>query len=126
MAYNINLRPLNDTSVTLSLVEKTCWQGSGTVWSTPGEGRGHFDGAYFAVAVGVHNYKRWCDVTVNLGDDQPLTKLHGEYYNSDSPKNKALWAQASEAKAKLKSGKEVSVGFYQKEGKQLFATLTFA
>ncbi len=43
-------------------------------------------GALFAVAVGVHDYKCWCDVQVDLADTQPLTQLHGAYYTEGTPR----------------------------------------
>jgi hypothetical protein len=82
-------------------------------------------GALFAVGVGVHNYKRWCDVQGDIADNQPLTRLHPGYYNDSDPKNKALWAQAAEASGSV-GGRRVTVSFYQPEGNRLLATVTYA
>ncbi|KHE80301.1 fungal fruit body lectin [Neurospora crassa] len=143
MSYTIHLRLINDTSDSLQLVEQTCWFGHGTRWSqvdstgvyvlsmnnSGSSGMLRFQnskgGDYFAVAVGVHNYKRWCDIQVDTADDAPLTKLHPKYYDEKDAKYKALWAQASEFEAKAKSGKTVRIKFYQAEGNVLRATVEY-
>ena len=150
MAYTLQIRIINDTADTLTLVEQTCWFGAGTAWAASSSepptattqtqilsmgysgssGMLRFrsgSGALFAVAVGVHNYKRWCDVQVDLADTQPLTQLHGAYYTEGDPKNAALWAQAAEAAATEKNGgRQVKVSFYKAEGDKLCAVVTYA
>jgi hypothetical protein len=140
MAYTLQLRLVNDAADVLTLVEKTCWFGAGTAWADTesghtlamhGSGSSGMlrfrtnSGALFAVAVGVHNYKRWCDVQGDIADNQPLTRLHPGYYNDSDPKNKALWAQAAEASGSV-GGRRVTVSFYQPEGNRLLATVTYA
>ncbi|KAG7285715.1 hypothetical protein NEMBOFW57_008008 [Staphylotrichum longicolle] len=153
MTYTLQLRVINDTPDVIALVEQTCWSGAGTIWSATNDAtQTHFpdtqihqlqmdgsgssgmlrfrassSGTRFAVAVGVHNYKRWCDVQVDLADDQPLTRLHGAYYAEGDPKNAALWAQASEAAGtEAQSGRQVRVAFYKSEGERLLAVVTYA
>ncbi|KAK1782294.1 putative lectin [Copromyces sp. CBS 386.78] len=142
MSYTLHLRLINDTSDPLTLVEQTSWWGKNTIWSqTPStgvyvlsmansgsSGMLRFQtskGDFFAIAAGVHNYKRWCDVLVDTGDEAPLTKLHPKYYDDKDSKYQALWAQASEVEAKSKSGKTVRVKFYQPEGNVLRATIEY-
>ncbi|KAK3952823.1 putative lectin [Pseudoneurospora amorphoporcata] len=142
MLYTLHLRLINDTSDPLTLVEQTSWWGKNTIWSqTPStgvyvlsmansgsSGMLRFQtskGDFFAIAAGVHNYKRWCDVLVDTGDEEPLTKLHPKYYDDKDPKYQALWAQASEVEAESKSGKTVRVKFYQPEGNVLRATIEY-
>lgn len=142
MSYTLHLRLINDTPDSLSLVEQTFWWGKSTRWSqidstgvyvlsmanSGSSGMLRFQtsrGDYFAVAVGVHNYKRWCDVLVDTADDSPLTKLHPKYYDDKDAKYQALWAQASEFEATAKSGKTVRVKFYQAEGNVLRATVEY-
>ena len=142
MSYTIHCRVINDTSDSLSLVEQTCWWGKDTRWSqidstgvhvlhmggSGSSGMLRFQtsrGDYFAVAVGVHNYKRWCDVLVDTANDAPLTKWHPKYYDDKDAKYQALWAQAAEFEAKAKSGKTVRIKFYQAEGNVLRATVEY-
>ncbi|KAK4135131.1 fungal fruit body lectin [Trichocladium antarcticum] len=140
MSYTLQLRIVNDTTDVLTLVEKSCWYGAGTAWTATESGHvlsmnasgssGMLrfrlgNGKLFSVAVGVHNYKRWCDVQGDIADNQPLTRTHPNYYNDSDPKNKALWAQASEASATA-NGRRVTVSFYQPEGNRLLATVTYA
>ena len=141
MAYTLQLRIVNDTPDTLTLIEQTCWWGRGTAWTRSENGhtlamdnsgssgmlrfRVAETGALFAVAVGVHNYKRWCDVQGDLAGEMPLTRVHPGYYEDSDPKNKALWAQASEASGSV-GGRTVTVAFYQAEGQRLLATVTYA
>jgi hypothetical protein len=141
MSYTIKIRLVNDTDDTLTLVEKTCWWGHSTVWTEP-EG-GHLlsiaasgtsgmlrfrnsDGDFFALAVGVHNNARWCDVVVDLADDAPLTQLHSAYYNDSDPKGKVKWNQASQASATNSKGKTVALDFYQADGYKLLASVTYS
>ena len=152
MPYTLQLRVINDTPDTIALVEQTCWFGAGTIWAATNDttqtlfpdtqihtlsmdnsgssGMLRFrtsSGTRFAVAAGVHNYKRWCDVQVDLADDQPLTRLHGAYYTEGDPKNAALWAQAEQAAAtEAQSGRQVKVAFYKSEGDRLLAVVTYA
>jgi hypothetical protein len=141
MAYRINVRIINDTDVHLDVIEKTCWKGAGTAWTKSESGRllsmnasgtsgmlrlRSSEGEHFAVALGVHNYKRWCDVDVNLSDSQVLTGLHPAYYNENDNKYKALWAQATEATGTSSKGRKFSITFYVVEGNNLRANLVFA
>ncbi|KAK0617608.1 fungal fruit body lectin [Immersiella caudata] len=141
MSYRVSLRLINDTNVTLTIIEKTCWKGAGTAW-TQSESGHHLsmnssgssgmlrlrssEGEYFSVAVGVHNYKRWCDVDVNLSDSQVLTGLHPQYYNEKDAKYQALWAQATEKEGVSEKKRKWRVEFYQAEGNELRGNLVFA
>lgn len=139
MAYTINCRVINDTADTLTVVEKSCWSGAGgTQWRKSESGRQLTMNAsgssgmlrfvtsndeYFAVAVGVNNYKRWCDVTVNLSPSEPLTTLHPTYYHGD--KNKELKAEAAEASAITSKGNKVTVTFYVSDGHSLWCNIVY-
>lgn len=140
MSYTIHVRIESDGTDELELVEKTCWWGHNTTWkrtesghtlSMQGSGTSgmlrfrNAHGAFFVVAVGVHNYKRWCDVAA-VADDKPLTELHKNYYDDKQPENKKLWAQQSSASATLAHGKVAELEFYQPEGHVLLAKLKYA
>lgn len=139
--YAINVRVINDTHDTLTLIEKTTWFGAGTEWHHPEEGRvltmdasgssgmlrfRTSRGDRFAVAVGIHNYKRWCDVSADLDSATPLTKLHGRYYDDKDVKNKRLWAQDEEFKVVTKGGVAIKIVFYKVDGKTLWANLEYS
>jgi len=142
MSYTLGVRTNNDTTDSITLVEKSVWYyGNGGTWTDREEGHilqigssgtsgllrfKSTNGETFAVAVGVHNYKRWCDVLVNLKDNETLTKLHPAYYDEKDPKFQVLWKQGSEASATSSEGKKISVNFYVTDGNSLKATLTYA
>jgi hypothetical protein len=149
MAYQLQLFVLNHSSAP-TLIEQSCWWGKGTAWSTNttttakgatvttytlsmdasgSSGALRFrteSGTIFSVAIGVHNYKRWSDVQVDLASDNPLTKLHARYYDDKDELYKKLWAQSPEASGALSSeGHEVKVGFYRTEGHALAGYLAY-
>ncbi|KAJ4288751.1 hypothetical protein N0V88_007285 [Collariella sp. IMI 366227] len=147
MAYTVQLRLLNDTSDVLYLCEQSC--GEGTSWTTvPSNAPAPFGGSMytlnlvssgscgmlrfktlnghvFAVAVGVHNYKRWCDLQVDLNDRQVCTVLQQGYYKEGDPKSGVIWQQADQVSATTKEGRKISVKFYQNEGNRLLGVLTY-
>ncbi|GAB1315392.1 hypothetical protein MFIFM68171_05602 [Madurella fahalii] len=140
MSYTIKIRIDNDSGEEFELVEQTCWWGHNTIWKHTESGHTlsmaasgtsgmlrfrNEQGAYFVVAVGVHNYKRWCDVAA-VDDNKPLTELHKKYYDDKDAENKKLWAQQSGAVATLADGKVVELEFYQHEGHALLAKLRYA
>jgi hypothetical protein len=149
MAYQLQLSVLNHSSAP-TLIEQSCWWGNGTAWitnttttakgatlttytlsmdasGTSGMLRFRTEsGAIFAVAIGVHNYERWCDVQVDLAGDNPLTKLHARYYDDKDELYKKLWAQSPDASGVLSTeGHEVKVGFYKTEGHSLAGYLAY-
>ncbi|KAG0631476.1 hypothetical protein M758_1G256200 [Ceratodon purpureus] len=83
MAYTIKARVIqSDPNNSFSIVEKTCcstgyWtERDGTEHTLTMEKSGassmlrfkNSDGYFFLVALGVHNYKRWCDIVDNTDD----------------------------------------------------------
>ncbi|KAK3291626.1 fungal fruit body lectin [Chaetomium fimeti] len=148
MAYQLHVLVLNHTS-SPALIEQSCWHENPTAWTTTtantdtggtltaytlsmaasgSSGMLRFrteSGAFFAVAIGVHNFKVWSDVQV-LPDDKPLSYLHGRYYDQNDELNKRLWAQSSVAAGVLGSeSHEVKVGFYKAEGHLLAGYLAY-
>ncbi|BBN00408.1 hypothetical protein MPTK1_1g28930 [Marchantia polymorpha subsp. ruderalis] len=96
MSYTIRVRVIQTKpSVWYSIVEKTNW--SGSTWSdvdgeqflimeTSGKSgmlrlKNHA-GDVFIVALGVHNYKRWCDIVVNQKSNQTSVDILPTYYSS--------------------------------------------
>ncbi|KAA1476918.1 lectin [Dentipellis sp. KUC8613] len=50
-------------------------------------------GNYFIVALGVHNYKPWLDIAINLGPSDTCVKTHPEWYTEGTERAKARWSQ---------------------------------
>lgn len=138
--YTINVRVIDD-SITdnLTIVEKACWHyANGCTWTShPGgnlltmggsgtSGMLRFTaagGQHCALIVGVHNYKVWCDVLVDLKSDDTLVKLLPTYYGAGE--RNVGWVQKSSVVKTTAAGKEVGVNFYQTEGNQLLANFTY-
>ncbi|KAG1739395.1 Cytolysin/lectin [Suillus paluster] len=66
-------------------------------------------GEEFLVTLGVHNYKRWCDVVTDLGAGETGMKIQPEYYMDSSPRNQMLWKQLADIQRKSAKGTSVEV-----------------
>ncbi|KAF7159507.1 hypothetical protein CNMCM5623_004845 [Aspergillus felis] len=137
MSYTIRLTIRNSTSDTLTVVEKTCWYyANGGIWteqdcqyvlSMGGSGTSGIlrfkssSGETFTAILGIHNYKPWCDVQVNLRDDDTAVKLLPEYYNGG--------ALSGEAHGEIFKGtchgKWVGITFDKADGHELSAVLHY-
>ncbi|KAF3915185.1 hypothetical protein ABW20_dc0106153 [Dactylellina cionopaga] len=133
-AYKIAVLIQNLTSERILLAEKTCWKfGTGYNYWTGGDetpvlnigfsgtsGMIRYrlsDGDTFSIAIGVHNYVRWCDIDV--GDrGETLMQLHPLYYEEGARYDK-LWDQAASASKTTAMGKPVSLTFDPAEGHEL-------
>ncbi|KAI2773000.1 hypothetical protein DTO012A8_2209 [Penicillium roqueforti] len=96
MSYTIRLRVENSTSDALTVVEKTCWYyANGCTWTendgqhvlfmggSGTSGMLRFKSSFgeiFTIVVGIHNYKLWCGLLWDLGDQDTALKLHPEFY----------------------------------------------
>lgn len=79
-------------------------------------------GETFLVALGIHNYKRWCDVVTNLKDSETGVLINPQYYNNggrDAQREKQL-ASYSVKNAK---GRQMEVKFTKDEGQDLKCNL---
>ncbi|KAF7978507.1 hypothetical protein HWV62_45667 [Athelia sp. TMB] len=79
-------------------------------------------GECFIVALGVHNYKRWCDVVTNLKDNETGVLINPQYYNNggrDSQREKQL----SSYSVKNAKGRHIEVKFTKDEGTDLMCNL---
>ena len=83
------------------------------------------NGEYFALVVGVHNYKRWCDITVDLKGNDTCMKLHPQYYGSASKQTGMREKQLAKHSVTTKNGKKIEIDFYQSDGRKLFANLMY-
>jgi len=132
MSYTIIARIIDSSDVGFTVVEKATMS-SGTWSDTDGintltmdssgtSGGLRFrstDGAeIFYVALGVHNYKRWCDIVTDLVAQDSGVKLQPEYYESGK-RNEMLWKQLPEIEKTSAKGRKITVT-YVKEEKSVF------
>lgn len=82
------------------------------------------DDRYFLVALGVHNYKRWCDIVVDAAPTDTAVAIHPEYYNADSPKYQMLWKQLAELEKTTSTGVQIKVQYYKEEEHTLWVRIT--
>ena len=83
-------------------------------------------GNIFLVALGVHNYKRWCDIVPDLKDKDTGMQIHPTYYDDKSPRNGMLWKQLDHIEKTDATGLKIAIVFEVKEGNELYATLTLS
>ncbi|KZP31629.1 lectin [Athelia psychrophila] len=72
----------------------------------------------FIVALGVHNYKRWCDVVTNLKDDQTGVLINPQYYNNGG-RDYQREKQLASYNIKNAKGREIGVKFTKDDGNDL-------
>ncbi|KAJ7725644.1 Cytolysin/lectin [Mycena maculata] len=75
-------------------------------------------GEQFVLTVGVHNYKRWCDIVTGVSGNQTAMVINGEYYGGGS-RHSAREKQGSSCQIASKYSCVYSVA----EGKDLVADL---
>ena len=143
MSYNIKLRVYqrNPGRGFFHIVEQTVWHyANGGTWSeangvltltqggsgTSGVIRFLSDkGERITIAVGVHNYKRWCDVVTGLKPDETALVINGEYYN-EGKRAYVREKQEVEHNATSPSGTKVEVIYTVTEGNNLEANVIFS
>ncbi|PCH36032.1 lectin 1a [Wolfiporia cocos MD-104 SS10] len=139
MSYTIVVRVIDASDVGFSLVEKTVWYyANGGTWSNTNgiqtlvmggsgtSGTLRFksgDGEAFLVAVGVHNYKHWCDVAVDLTDGDTSMKVQPTYYES-TDRAKVREEQLSEITRKNSKGRSISVKYVTQDSNTFHAIVT--
>ncbi|KAG0696919.1 lectin 2b [Suillus ampliporus] len=134
MSYTIAVR-IVDASASdpgFKLVEKTVWHyANGGTWSNTdsietlvmgGSGTSgslrfrNGAGEEFLVTLGVHNYKRWCDVVTDLATGDTGMKIQPEYYMDSNPRNQMLWKQLADLQRKSAKGTSVEIKYVKEEG----------
>ncbi|KAG2043729.1 fungal fruit body lectin [Suillus americanus] len=146
MSYTISVRTADTTSLNpgFTLVEKTVWHyANGGTWTNTesiqtlvmgGSGTSGTlrfrsgSGEEFLVALGVHNYKRWCDIVPDLAPGDTCMKIHPEYYMDGNPRNEMLWKQLAELRRKSKKGTNVEVKYVEElnDGKSFIVHITIS
>ncbi|KAF8126743.1 lectin [Boletus edulis] len=137
MSYTITLRVFqrNPARGFFSIVEKVNFAYGGT-WSkangtqtlnmsgsgTSGVLRFKSDkGELFTVAVGVHNYKRWCDVVTGLKPEETGLVINPQYYNG--PRDYMREKQLAEYNVTSLVGTRVEVKYTVADGNNLQADI---
>ncbi|KAF9545682.1 fruit body lectin [Agrocybe pediades] len=137
MSYTLTLRTYQtDPTAFFAVVEQSAWVNA--AWSdTDGvkklsiTGSGTSGGLRFqcpdtketfAVYVGVHNFKRWCDIVVDTAENT-VTTLFPEYYKGGTPQDAALWRQAASFSATNSRGRKISINFSVADGNNLVANI---
>jgi len=121
-----------------SIVEQTVWYyANGGTWSEAsgaltlnmgGSGTSGVirfkstKGELITVAVGVHNYKRWCDIVTGLKPEQTALKINGEYYNNGG-RDFMREKQLAEYSVKSSAGTTYKINYTVREGEKLAADI---
>ncbi|KAF8422321.1 lectin [Boletus edulis BED1] len=141
MSYSITLRVYqrNPGRGFFSVVEKTVFHfANGGTWSeangtqiltmggsgTSGVLRFKSDKELITVAVGVHNYKRWCDVVTGLKPEETALVINPQYYNN-GPRAYTREKQLAEYSVTSVAGTKVEVKYTVTEGNHLQADVIF-
>ncbi|KAG0579152.1 hypothetical protein M758_4G077200 [Ceratodon purpureus] len=82
-------------------------------------------GDFFLVALGVHNYKRWCDIVPDASTSMTGVQVNPLYYASgDGNRNGMLWKQLANLEVVTAKGVHIKVDYYKEDGNTLYATIT--
>jgi hypothetical protein len=80
--------------------------------------------SFFLVALGVHNYKRWCDIVVDATPTgNTCVDIHPQYYNADSPRYQMLWKQLAHLEKSTSTGVKIAVNYHKDDDNLLGATI---
>jgi hypothetical protein len=134
--YVIRVNIIQTSSDLYSIVEKTNY-GNGT-WSEygneqilnmPGSGvsgmlrfKSYQGDSFFLVALGVHNYKRWCDIVVDHTPGDTCMDIHPQYYNS-GPKSEMLWKQLAHLEKSTPTDVKIAVNYHKDDDNLLGVTI---
>ena len=140
MSYTITCRVYQtDPNAWFEIVEQTVWNyANGGTWAelgdkevltmggsgTSGLLRFNCGDEYFIVAVGVHNYLRWVDVSTGLAPSDTATYIHPDYYADGSHRTEVREEQLSSFDVTSPSGRNIKVNFDVAEGQSLDCTIT--
>jgi hypothetical protein len=139
MSYKITLRVYQtNTNAYFHVVEQTVWNyANGGTWSQTDEERTltmggsgtsgtiRFvadNGENFIVALGVHNYKRWCDIVTNLTGEQTGTVINPQYYNS-GPRAYQREKQLATYSVSNSKGRKFTINYTVTDGNDLKANI---
>jgi len=132
MSYVARVNVVNATNATIKDIERTVWHyGSGGSWiledhifvltmgSSGTSGMMRFldtaTGEVFAILVGVHNYKPWCDIVTDLTTKDTCMEIQPTYYAGGKRSGITLVESMNKTSA---SGKKISLAI-KTEGQKL-------
>jgi hypothetical protein len=142
--YSILVRTIDNTAGDpgFTIVEKTVWHyANGGTWSDTdsiqtlrmnGSGTSgalrftNGVGEQFLVLLGIHNYKRWCDIVTDLEPEDTGMKIQPGYYLETNPRYAMLWKQLDQIEKKSAKGTTVDVKYVEAEGNSLVVHLTIS
>jgi hypothetical protein len=136
--YVIRVNIIQTSSLLYSIVEKTsCREGT---WSEYGNEQilnipnsGHsgmlrfksYQGdSFFLVALGIHNYRRWCDIVVDSPADNTCVDIHPQYYKGDYPGHGMLWEQLAHLEKFTSTGVKIAINYHKDDANLLGVTIT--
>ena len=128
MSYTTVVRVVDSSDTGFTACEETVWYyanggtwsdtdgvmtlsmgGSGTSGGLRFKGK---SGEEFIVMLGVHNYKRWCDIVVDLAAGDTNLKIQPTYYQEgEGSRSDMLWKQLAELTKKTAKGTEIHVKY---------------
>ena len=141
MSYTITTRLFQaNTNAFFDIVEQTVWNFvNGGTWTkangahtltmsasgTSGTMRlQNVDtGEFFLVALGVHNFVRWCDIVPDLASTDTGTVIQPQYYNESSPRAAQREKTMSVYSVESSSGFNYKVNYTVPTGNQLEANI---
>ena len=81
-------------------------------------------GEAFTVTIGVHNYKRWCDIVTNLKPDETACIIQPQYYSGSHKDREAVReSQNMQHSVKNAKGRQIQVNYTQGEGNDMQCNL---
>ncbi|KAF8547946.1 lectin [Imleria badia] len=120
-----------------SIVEKTCftkctWSQTNDVLTLTMDGSGTSGvlrfmsdkGELITVAVGVHNYKRWCDIVTGLKTNETALVINKQYYGNGG-RDWIREKQLAEYNVTSASGTKVEIKYTVPDGNKLDANIIF-
>lgn len=141
MSYTIHLRINQTTTDWFGIVEKTVNLGTWTevngehilnLVNSGVSGTLRFESVssdYVLVALGIHNYKRWCDIVTDLKSTDTALAIHPQYYlDASAPGSRSdmLWKQLPSIEKTDSKGRKFAVNYFEDEGAKLWVTVTIS
>jgi len=77
-------------------------------------------GENFVVAVGVHNYKRWCDIVPDVPNNETGVVINPKYYHDWSGRREKQLSSFSTTSA---TGRKLSIDYTSPDGHNLVANI---
>jgi len=131
MSYTVTVKTIDTTNRGFLVVEETIKSGANVLWSekdsvwmlvmggSGASGTLRFNngtGEQFVVALGIHNFERWCDIVTDVAPGEDSEKIQAEYYTETHPRYGMLWEQLDQIQRKSARGTAVDVKYVKQSG----------